>query len=1828
MQTIVRLTLLLSLLLIQISGEESSEECFSMSVEAPVPAEPDIDSSNTESFPSSIVGNVNVINGNYCDSEVDMMIQAPEPLMVQRDFGGCYMDYLQGWKFGHHNRHEVIKRTVPFEVRPRHCEFDNQQASGGIAELDSSISPKCNPNAPRFYLDMPVYDHEIFEYGNMQIALKDPKPIDKFFDKYWTNCSSIISGKTNIKNLVRLNHPEHHVFRDGAGTIYIFQFSKLSYVKKKNGNFLKFNNEEDPKDTSTKYITRLESYNRHDQLRAAYVVHGEQELAKKLKKKDSDLQLAITSSLGDSVQYFFEAKNKKTLVLKQVNRSQAPTIVYETFDKGFKKSYPDGRYLEVIGDKAKVTEIKAPLGTGLEPIAMYRFVYGKDVTSVYDAYGCITNYHYNKEKRLTTIVRHDPNQVYPIEKFHWGEPKTPLAGHLLSRSIVDSSGKAHIGRLYYYDLAGNITREELFGNLTGKNPTPLQCNAEGIPVYNGCEVYAKEYAYSNDKLNNKIKEGDGRSLIDYSYYPNSDQLFSKFTYSFRGLEERRFYGYDEDGCPTLEVVDDGKTPHFMDFTGASQCIIKKIRNRSVAPFGLPEEVAEYYVDFSTGKQVLLKKTISSYSLQGKLLRTNHYDGNDQFVYFTDYTYDEKGNLIQEINPLGHAIQRRYDANQNLIYEQGPSHEFYKTFTYDFSNRLIREDIIRADGGCFSVSYRYDLLGRKVGMTDIYGNETHYQYDQLGRLIQTVYPAVKLSDNQIKHPFERYAYDALGNVNLFVDPSGNVTRKEYTIRGKPFHIVYADGSEEFSEYTLDGLLAKTIAKNKSYTIFTYDYQGRLIHQANHDSNGTLISQTSAVYNAFHILKEVDAGGVETHYQYDFAGRVKKIIKGDSVTEFAYDSLSRIAKKIHWINDNEASVKKFTYDVLNRVLEETIEDLSGKIFELVRYSYDEQGNRTVVGKIVDGKYTQTIIQYDCFKQPKTIIDAEGNTVILFQNYAYYNDLQQRVPCLITVDPLGRQTIVVKNALGKVTSIRKVNAQNQEIQKVEQSYDLSGNLTSVVNTVFYGSNLPRKSTNLFVYDSLNRQTDVFEAWGEPEQKHTRTLYNIFGFKEAIVKPNGAVLYHLYDSQGRLTDFCSSDKSFYYHYTYDASNNLVKVEDRCQHWVSLKTYDRNKRLVKEVLGNQLEMNYAFDSLGRITFAKLANGKEIRFRYNAAHLTEVACDDRQHLYQEYDLSGHLLSAQLMEGSKINYKYTPLERTELIETPLWQEKVLAFNQLGQITKLKYAGSGSDEIQEYQYDELDQLCVEQGSLTNRYGYDSLGNRIEKNGQALAVNGLNQILSDGDQTYRYDTNGNLIQQGDYRYSYDALDRLIALETSSSKYVYTYDETNRRLRKICLKKVENQWQEVDVIHYMYQAQNEVGAYSKSKNEWEWRILGKGKGSELGATVYMELEGQGYIPLHDHVGNIRCLVNTRGELVEKYNYSAFGEEETSSWKNPWRFSSKRHDPETSFVFFGMRYYFAKLGKWITADPAGFADGPNLYTYVQNNPVSYYDLYGLATRGIFSFGSNGFNFSITSDKFGSHPAINNLATRAMNAIVNTIGDALFIFSTHLVPLGPWRMVMRKASTLVSSDPGRNLQEDLSRNHWNKMGKGNLVIITVNGILTSFDETFIRSSLLGHFFNAPMAGNAYNSTDGFVNDLGEVFLHRMGFRSGSLDAFVKSVKEAYAMNPDATIVVIAHSQAGQIVASSAEYLPPEIKARMHVYTFGSANLIPDEMYGKVRNYVSKSDPIPFLASPITYLRTRFGWDKSRSVEFLDSDVMFGLDHSFDNNVYQNEVIKIAQSYRR
>ena len=61
----------------------------------------------------------------------------------------------------------------------------------------------------------------------------------------------------------------------------------------------------------------------------------------------------------------------------------------------------------------------------------------------------------------------------------------------------------------------------------------------------------------------------------------------------------------------------------------------------------------------------------------------------------------------------------------------------------------------------------------------------------------------------------------------------------------------------------------------------------------------------------------------------------------------------------------------------------------------------------------------------------------------------------------------------------------------------------------------------------------------------------------------------------------------------------------------------------------------------------------------------------------------------------------------------------------------------------------------------------------------------------------------------------------------------------------------------------------------------------------------------------------------------------------NPFRWSTKWWDDETTLVYYGYRFYSPRLGRFINRDPIEEKGGINLYAFVANNPAGHWDNLG-----------------------------------------------------------------------------------------------------------------------------------------------------------------------------------------------------------------------------------------------------------------------------------------------
>ena len=100
-------------------------------------------------------------------------------------------------------------------------------------------------------------------------------------------------------------------------------------------------------------------------------------------------------------------------------------------------------------------------------------------------------------------------------------------------------------------------------------------------------------------------------------------------------------------------------------------------------------------------------------------------------------------------------------------------------------------------------------------------------------------------------------------------------------------------------------------------------------------------------------------------------------------------------------------------------------------------------------------------------------------------------------------------------------------------------------------------------------------------------------------------------------------------------------------------------------------------------------------------------------------------------------------------------------------------------------------------------------------------------------------------------------------------------------------------------------------------------------------------YYFAQDHLGSTTALTDSKGALVERETYDAYGNTAGSA-KTRYSFTGRERDSLTGLMYYRARFYDPQLGRFISEDPIGLGGGINSFAYVSNNPQNATDPSGL----------------------------------------------------------------------------------------------------------------------------------------------------------------------------------------------------------------------------------------------------------------------------------------------
>jgi len=423
------------------------------------------------------------------------------------------------------------------------------------------------------------------------------------------------------------------------------------------------------------------------------------------------------------------------------------------------------------------------------------------------------------------------------------------------------------------------------------------------------------------------------------------------------------------------------------------------------------------------KQELTQYT---YSLAGHLLQTTYPDQT-----FKQKKYDEMGRVLLKKDGKANEDKYTYDKNSNVV---GREDREGHTFSFNYNNRNFLTSKISNDE---TISFTYDLTGKRKTMTDATGT-TYYEYNKsTGVLEKVIYPDTRTI---------QYSYDENGRRNQMKDPFDANSYYTYDAMNRLTSVSSSLGSKPEAQYgyTANGLLSDIVQKNDVTTKYSYDGL-RLDTLTHRKADNTVIQSFDYDYDDNGNIESKVENGATSSFGYDELNRIET--SSQFAETYAYDSKGNrtsYARNTLFENDN----KDLVYDDRDRLTQ--VVTNGGK-----SVSYKYNGDNLLYKRTENGQTTR--YYYDGAEVIAEADVVNGNAV-LKARYIRGQGL------IATEDASANKSYYLQNGHGDVIELRD---ETGDTRLNRYTYDMWGNPVieeeSVHNAFRYSGELWDDTTSL---------------------------------------------------------------------------------------------------------------------------------------------------------------------------------------------------------------------------------------------------------------------------------------------------------------------------------------------------------------------------------------------------------------------------------------------------------------------------------------------------------------------------------------------------------------------------------------------------------------------------------------------------------------------------------------------------------------------------------------------------------------------------------------------
>ncbi|GHU09291.1 hypothetical protein FACS1894151_06760 [Spirochaetia bacterium] len=480
------------------------------------------------------------------------------------------------------------------------------------------------------------------------------------------------------------------------------------------------------------------------------------------------------------------------------------------------------------------------------------------------------------------------------------------------------------------------------------------------------------------------------------------------------------------------------------------------------------------------------------------------------------------------------------------------------------------------------------------------------------------------------------------------------------------------------------------------------------------------------------------------------------------------------------------------------------------------------------------------------------------------------------------------------------------------------------------------------------------------------------------AIINGNRDVRYE-YGKNGELITVLDNIQRLQVTYRYD--NMGREILRTYMNGVTQETqYDQSGRTIliveRDVRREVIRVEgYLYDAQGRRSHSVDEQGRVTKYQYDGqSRLVEVL----------YPYTETKKNADLQEVAEAGLHVTPSQGQGI----LYNLGAVELNALRTLLNKTGGNRGS------------MIASNHVMWKEQYSYDGNGNRLTKTTPWGTVqyqyDRENRLTNRGDIAYSYDRDGNLLtEKGSYReaeYRYNGQHRMVysaitdVIERTRVSTAYQYDgfgrrtvtqeaghETMRTLYDAFSFEVVREG--ITHIGGTFTTQFETGRLTdlntgtegsryrwigEAQNDSRYRYIGDeasptrytgisvtlyGRGEAVAINRNASSGGRGssaYLG-KDILGSVRSSTNEYGIQEDRYEYDAFGKPYEGDFSGGMNlgYTGKPYDAVTGLYNYGYRDYAPVAARFTTVDP--IRDGSNWFSYVNNDPVNYTDLWGLS---------------------------------------------------------------------------------------------------------------------------------------------------------------------------------------------------------------------------------------------------------------------------------------------